>query len=41
MEFMKSDNPNIMEAIAKAQEENEYLNSKLESLKAERDRLNG
>jgi len=38
---MKTDNPDILFAIGKTQQENEFLNRQLESLKAERDRLNG
>jgi len=38
--FMTSDKPDIEFAIAKVQEENEFLNNRNESLKQERDNLN-
>ena len=40
LEFMKSDDPNLMAAITKAQSENEFLQNLVEQLKQERDRLN-
>lgn len=40
-EFMKSDNPDIQFCISKAEEENQQLQRQIESLKAERERLNG
>lgn len=40
-EFMKSDNPDLQYAIDKANEENDQINQQCESLRAERDRLNG
>ena len=40
MEFMKSDDPDLMIAIEKAQQETEQLNNLVEKLKQERDRLN-